>query len=398
MDSGLLADTLYCYAVSANNAAGVESSKSAQVCATTQLTAPPTPTGLTAAGSAGPPPTVRLTWSASAGAAKYNIYRDGGVTPSLSVNAPAVTALDIGLDITALNPQTNYCYTISAEDVSGNESEQSTQVCTSTGGAAPPPKPTGLTATLLAGPQVRLNWSASSGAVVYRIYRDGTLKLSATGVTATDTGVGVGTVYCYTVAAEDGAGNVSAKSAAVCIATGAMAPPPTPTNLAVAGGAGPKITLTWTTSAGADHYLIYRNGETIPLVSVVGAQVVDLNVEAATRYCYTISSVDALGNESAQSAPACGTAGAAPPTALPPTGVTATAMSSLRIDVSWSASVGAVSYIIYRNGTSLQTVTGTTFSDATVLAENSYCYTIAAVDSSGNPSAQSAQGCAITPP
>jgi fibronectin type 3 domain-containing protein len=213
-DTGLTANTLYCYAVSGYNAAGVESVKSGQVCATTQLTAPPTPTGLRATGSAGPPPKVTLAWNASAGANKYNIYRDGGVTPVLSVSAPAVTAEDT----TDLLAKTGYCYTVSAEDVAGNESDQSTQVCTATGTAAPP-MPTGLTAVAVGSSaiplvpyKVTLTWTTSAGAATYYIYRDGTFLKSATGAQATDFAVLPATNYCYAISAVDALGNESARS------------------------------------------------------------------------------------------------------------------------------------------------------------------------------------------
>ncbi len=185
LDSGLAPNTLYCYAVSGNDAAGGESPKSIQMCATTQMSAPPTPTGLTAAGRE-VPPQVTLTWNASAGATKYNIYRDGGVYGVVGQRPGGDGARHRPESHPpGLNPQTNYCYTISAENVSGNESEQSTQVCTATGGAVMP-SPTGLTATLLAGPQVRLNWNASAGATGYRIYRNGTATLVSGATTVTD--------------------------------------------------------------------------------------------------------------------------------------------------------------------------------------------------------------------
>jgi len=395
--SGLMANTLYCYAVSANNAAGVESPLSAQVCATTQLSAPSTPTGLAAVGSASPSPRVTLTWNASAGASTYRIYRDG--TLALWVSSPAVSVVDTGLDIISLKPLTGYCYAISAVGVSGNESAQSTQVCTSTG-PPPPPKPTGLTATLLAGPQVRLNWSASSGAVVYRIYRNAASVpvLSAAGTTATDTSVVTGSVYCYTVAAEDSSGNASAQSTAVCVATGAVAPPPTPTNLLATPNVSPlRMTLTWTTSVGAVSYRIYRNGGTIPYLSATGAQVTDTSVAAQTQYCYTISAVDGSGNESAQSTPpSCAITGlVGPPT---PTGLSATPnVNPPRVTLTWSASTGAVSYRIYRNGGYLMSSTAAPATDAAVVVGTTYCYTISAVDGSGNESAQSATPACVIP-
>lgn len=128
VNANLTPNTQYCYAVSSLNSEGIESSKSSTVCATTQLAAPSTPTGLTATGVlvVGPPDTykVTLTWNASAGAVLYRVYRDG----TLVLSATGVTATDTK-DVAS---QTGYCYAVSAVDVSGNESAQSTQVCTAT--------------------------------------------------------------------------------------------------------------------------------------------------------------------------------------------------------------------------------------------------------------------------
>jgi fibronectin type 3 domain-containing protein len=209
---------------------------------------------------------------------------------------------------TELKSKTGYCYTISAVDVAGNESAQSTSACTVTGASAPP-TPTGLTPTLLAGPLVNLTWTASAGAVVYRIYRDGVTSsaLSATGTTLTDTTVLANKVYCYTVSAVDGSGNESAQSGAVCIATGA-APPPTPTGFTAAGAAGPQVNLAWTASAGAVVYRIYRNGASAPTLLSIGVTATDTvatGIVASTVYSYTISAVDGPGNESGKSSQVC---------------------------------------------------------------------------------------------
>ncbi|MHB8771461.1 MAG: fibronectin type III domain-containing protein [Syntrophales bacterium] len=400
IDSGLRANTLYCYAVAGNNAAGVESPKSAQVCATTQLSAPATPLNLTARGSAGPPPSVTLAWNASSGAALYRIYRDGGTDtggPSLSIAAPAVTAPDTGIDIGGLIAKTGYCYTITAVDVSGNESAQSTPVCTSTGGVLPP-APTGLTATLLPGPQVRLNWTASAGAVGYQVYRNGEATLIAgTTTTIIDITVAASTGYCYTVAALDSTGSESAKSAQVCVVTGTAAPP-TPTGLAATLLAGPQIQLNWNASTGAASYRVYRNGGTIPLLTPTATTVLDSTVVPSTTYCYTVSAVNNSGDESAQSPSVCITTIAAPPGT--PTILNATAISPAQITVTWTAVTGSTGYRLYRDGATapLASVVTTSYTDGGLTANTVYCYAVSSINGAGAESAKSAQVCATTQP
>ncbi|MEW6215298.1 MAG: S8 family serine peptidase, partial [Nitrospirota bacterium] len=82
-----------------------------------------------------------------------------------------------------------------------------------------------------------------------------------------------------------------------------------------------------------------------------------------------------------------------------PTGLTATAVSSTQIDLSWTAStdnVGVLGYNIYRNGEFLKSVTSTSASDKDLSPSTTYCYTVSAYDAAGNESGQSSQKCATT--
>ena len=80
-----------------------------------------------------------------------------------------------------------------------------------------------------------------------------------------------------------------------------------------------------------------------------------------------------------------------------PSGLTATAVSASRIDLSWSASTDAEGYKIYRNGVFyFDRFGGTTFEDINLTADTTYTYTVTAYDSAGNESAQSAPASATT--
>lgn len=79
-----------------------------------------------------------------------------------------------------------------------------------------------------------------------------------------------------------------------------------------------------------------------------------------------------------------------PPSA--PTGVTASAVSTSRINLSWNAStdnVGVTGYKIYRNGSQVGTSSSTTYSDTGLSTSTSYTYTVAAYDAASNTSEQS---------
>jgi hypothetical protein len=74
-------------------------------------------------------------------------------------------------------------------------------------------------------------------------------------------------------------------------------------------------------------------------------------------------------------------------------GLSATAASPTRINLSWSAStdnVGVKSYTVYRDGTSLGSTTSTSFADTAAAPDNTYAYRVDAVDEAGNRSAKSA--------
>ena len=88
-----------------------------------------------------------------------------------------------------------------------------------------------------------------------------------------------------------------------------------------------------------------------------------------------------------------------------PAGVTVTAQSSTQILVSWTASTdagtGVAGYRVYRNGgdSALATVTATTYTDSSVVANTAYSYTVRAFDGAtpANESAVSAAASATTP-
>lgn len=90
-----------------------------------------------------------------------------------------------------------------------------------------------------------------------------------------------------------------------------------------------------------------------------------------------------------------------------PTGLGATVISPTQINLSWTGSsdpatgpLGIVSgiqnYRIYRNGSFLNTATGTTFNDTGLTQATTYTYRVSSTDNAGNESAQSTQVQATT--
>src|SRR5262249_17234933 len=117
--------------------------------------------------------------------------------------------------------------------------------------------------------QVGLKWSASPGATSYTVKRGPTaanlsiVKSGIAGTSYSDTSAANGSTYFYSVDAVNASAlcnTTSADSNVVPATPSAPAVPAAPTNLKATTGSGKgKITLTWTGSAGATSYNVYRS-------------------------------------------------------------------------------------------------------------------------------------------
>jgi len=188
----------------------------------------------------------------------------------------------------------------------------------------PPSTPAGLTATAAGSTGANLSWSASTDNIAvtgYTVLRDGTPIATIAATNHGDTGLTAGTSYTYTVFAVDAAGNASAQTAPVTATTAAAPPPDTtspsaPTNLVATPGTN-AINLTWgasTDNVAVTGYIVRRNST--PVATSAATNHVDTGLTVSTTYSYTVSAVDAAGNESAQTAPVTATTAAAPPGGL----------------------------------------------------------------------------------
>ena len=84
-----------------------------------------------------------------------------------------------------------------------------------------------------------------------------------------------------------------------------------------------------------------------------------------------------------------------------PVGLSASAVSTTQINLTWSASsdaVGVAGYRIYRDGVEVATTDTSSYSDVGLSASSSYAYSLAAYDAAGNYSSQSAAVSATTAP
>jgi chitodextrinase len=148
------------------------------------------------------------------------------------------------------------------------------------------------------------------------------------------------------------------------------------------------------------NYRVYRDGAF--LVSVAETTFQDSGLTPSTSYFYNVDAIDGDGNVSGLSAPANVTTPDLPDTIAPstPTNLTATAVSTSQINLSWSAStdnVAVTGYRVFRNGTLIDTLGNvTTYQNTGLSAGTTYSYRLRALDAAGNVSALSAQASATT--
>ena len=373
-DTNLQPVTAYRYQVAAINSEGA-GPWSLEAGTRTHVDVPAAPTGLRA--SAVSTSQINLSWNApgnTGGAAilGYRIEgsRDGGANWRIVRANTGSTSRTYSHR--NLQPGTAWSYRVSAINTAGLGAASS--VARATTHAVPPGAPTGLRATpggFGGREQIVLSWSAPSsdgGSPVtgYRVEastrRSGPWTVLArntgnTGTTYTHTGLAPGTTRYYRVAAINARGTGGYSG----VATGATnaGPPSAPQNLRANADGPTSITIAWQApaednGAAVTGYRIRARRLTESNWTTVnnntGSTVTTFqhgNLEPVTSYRYQVAAVNAEG-----AGPWSAEAGATTPAAVPapPTGLTARAMGTSQIDLSWRApaNTGGASILGYR--------------------------------------------------
>src|SRR6266850_3988414 len=265
-----------------------------------------------------------------------------------------------------------------------------------------PSMPAGLTASAVSSSRIDLSWNAATdnvGVIRYGVYRDGVQIAYISGRSYANTRLAAETTYSYTVAAYDAAGNASAQSSAVSATTKAPADtqaPSTPANLAATVVSSSQIDLSWsaaTDNVGVTGYRVYRDGTLVASPGGTPASITGLL--AGVPYSFTVSAFDAAGNVSTPSAPLSATTAAPSDTTAPttPSGLAASAVTSMSLTLSWNAAidnVGVAGYRVYRDGTLVASPGGTSASITGLSASATHSFTVSAFAAAGNVSVPSA--------
>ena len=177
-------------------------------------------------------------------------------------------------------------------------------------------------------------------------------------------------------------------------------PPAAPTTLNATTVSSSQINLTWTDNANNENgFKIEQStdGTNFTQVATVGSNAVSFSVTgltASTTYSYRVASFNAAGNSAFSNTASATTSAAPPPLPAAPSGLSAAAASSTRINLSWTDNASNESgFGIERcknpNCTNFAQITQvaagvSTFADTTVAKNTAYRYRVRAFNAAGN--------------
>ena len=240
--------------------------------------------------------TVELSWTATLGAANYELFRDAnsvGTTASL-------TFTDTGL-----TPETRYFYTIRSIDDSSLSSDLSARLRATTIAEAVTPVTPPVSSLSFTyrdnGNTVVLFIPSEAGryTISYTIATGETAVPSASINIAADHVDGATTVTLLTGSGY--AGTVAVSFGDIEYASGTIAVPPTPPTLNAVDTTATSVEFSWTAQRGAVSYELFRNDISIA-DSITALTFTDTRLTPGTTYTYTITSTDGTST-SAPSAP-----------------------------------------------------------------------------------------------
>jgi fibronectin type 3 domain-containing protein len=404
----LYAEHTYEFRVTAANDTG-ESAPSTTVTAVPRIAPPPAPSNVTAvADDAG---AITISWDQVPDAWGYDLLeRDvtAGATDFTLTLRPGGDDTQVKRD----NLDHNHRYEFTLVTRNGGGESPRSAIATATAHYAPPPAPTGLTATPANDGTVALSWTAPAPQLWYLVYqRDVTageaaftqLPLPITeGTTMTASFLEHGHTYEWKVAATNRGGEGPAS--AVAQATARLALPPAPKNLRLTAGDG-QATLVWD-SAGPDlWYQIYQRNVTTGEVSFT-------ELPLPITECCTMTAQFLTNNEKyefkvaatnqAGVGPASTVVAVTPRAPTPPkvTGLTATPQSDGSIRVTWTGPTGDYWYDVYQRDVTagesftklpLPITTCCTMTDKFLVHKHVYAYKVVATNGTDGPASDIVQ-------
>jgi titin len=385
VDGGLSSGTTYTYRVRALDDGGYSGyGASANV-----ITLPDEPDRLVVTGQS--ISVVNLSWTAVTGATSYSVERSGDGTNWSVLGTTATNSLTD----TELASGTEYFYRVRASNASGVSGyAPQEEILTA------PDCPATLVANPSAPTAVALQWMAVTGADEYEIQRSITGSnnwatiATVTDATFVDDTVDPVTAYSYRVRAV----NSTAPSDYTAIASATTPPVPivitAPSNVTFSGTTATGTTISWQdNSDNEEGFAVQRSddgGVTWNTMVQTQADVTSYNdptLTAGVTYEYRVEGVAQIWTSPLTDVASVTTQPGAP------SGVTITAISSNRLDVSWQAVSGTTSYQVERSAdgadgwAAVGTVQGTSFSDTGLSAGVRQYYRVSAINAGGTSDA-----------
>ncbi|MBK6909424.1 MAG: VCBS repeat-containing protein [bacterium] len=317
---------------------------------------------------------VRISWTASTGTFDgYVVFRAGTILDT--VIAPTTEFVD-----NTILPGTTASYDVRAwDDVCGMTGPSVADNGTRLEG---PDAPTGVLASNTSCDEITITWDPAPGDVTeYRVYRDGALAGSTDPETTMFEDSPTAGVYEYTVTAF----SVNCGETAPSLGeTGERLPQMgqmTVTSASVDSCNG--ILVSWATYPGAVSYRLYRDDSPTLLAEINAptTQYFDATPLPGVAHMYYMTAVNSC-NEGPTSNEVNGQRAETPEQV---TGLTATTTLISQVCLTWTDVAGELSYIIYRDGTPIDTVPANTTEvcDLTATPGTTYGYTVAATNVCG---------------
>ena len=310
---------------------------------------------------------VRLDWSAPAFTDSFHLFRDAVLIETL----PASTLFH-----EEALPAGTYGYTISAFNNCGESTETGDN-----GTVLPPPPaaPASFTASDDSCNRVRLDWPASPGAALYRIYRGGALIAEVGGGTLTYDDMPAPGTYPYGVAAANSCGeSIAAED------TGTLldALPPPVASVTASDTSCALVRIDWSASPGTDEYRVTRDAVVIALVPAPTLHYEDVSTPGAHQYGV------AAGSDCGYSSPRYAGGSLLPGRPDAPPGVTADDSACLAARIDWSVAADADEYRVYRDGVEIATTTALYYEDPAPAGDYTYGITASNECGESDPSAK----------
>ena len=181
-------------------------------------------------------------------------------------------------------------------------------------GNTPPTAPKYLKVRAVADSKISVTWLASfdnGGIREYEIWRDNKFHDSARTTGYLDSGLSNSTAHCYCVRAIGNYDDISEFTRTLCAKTFPyedLAPPTPPGNLALEVLSDTEIKLTWDASTddlAVAGYNVYKDTTLINTTSITSF--INTGLINSTTYCYVVTAIDRVDNESLETKQQCGT-------------------------------------------------------------------------------------------